>query len=954
MVVDLSPEDAIIDDEDMLVRETEDGGLEIDMDPAASAAQQKQVNDSENLADDLDPNENARIAQRIIELVDLDREARSEWIKKFKQGLEQCALIGDGPPSSVEGGATVVHPLIAEAAVQFQARAMEEIFPASGPVKCQIIGDKTPQLEQQRDRVEQHMNYQITVEDEQYFWDTDKMLLILALAGSTFKKTYPDEIDGIVTSRYVPAENVIVPYKATSLSNARRITHEFWLDPQEMEELQDEGFYLSQEKLKLQLPTEVAEQTIADDADSATASVDIDEDGQHHIYETAIRWKLPGTDAYEHYLISVSVEDVKCLSIRRNWEEVNGRKRRKTHFTHYKYLPGLGFYGWGLFHLIGQLGKTVTDVLRALLDSAAAANFQGGFATRELKALGSEIRLKAGTYKVVDVAAEDMAKGFYTPPTKEPPQAMVNLLEILLDAGHRFGSTTEAMVGEGDQNTPVGTTIARIEQASKVYSGIHKRLHRAAQDEFKLRADLNAKHLVDQQEFVRDGSNLVIYPEDYDGRIDIIPVSDPNITSTPQRISIAEAQLTLARQDPQRFNVAEAYRRYLMALKVPDIDGILIDESKIPMLDPVSEGVRAMQGDAIRVFPEQDHGAHIAVHMAQLQMMASSPVTAAMAPALQAHIASHMANQYRVQMSMQLGVNLPDPAAIEPGEDSPMPPEVQDAISLAAAQMAMEQQQQQQEQGPDPESALKLAQAEKIRAEIEQMSRPDPKKDAEVEQIKVNTLKARSELPTADENAQKALDAALQQIAQFEQVMAENTRRDQKIEQALMNAMATVDALQQQIADAETRRAEEQKATQIADKQKADVEKVRQQESEKSAKAEAAAKELQSTIKDLSRQIADLEKQVAKQQKELEQAAKEMAKPRPEPAPAPAPASKEPMNLTVGPIVIGEKEMGEAVTKTIEITNANGETFVGTVTNTDKGKSVSLSKASAKPTQGKK
>lgn len=910
-IVDLTPPTERADG--MTIRPLEDGSLEIDLEGEGEIERGEPV-DAENLAENLTPQENAALAQRIIEMVDADIEARSGWIDKFKRGLEMAALIGDGDKPLIEGGATVVHPLISEAAVQFQARALAELFPASGPVKAMVVGEQTAEVQEQAQRIEQHMNWQMLEEDEGYFEDVDAMLLTLALSGSTFKKTYWDEESGIVTSRYVPAEDVIVPYKATSLRRARRVTHRFRLDQEQMSDLQDSGFYLSKDKVQLQRPSETSVSAIQEGSDASTESTDDEEDGDHEIYETAILRKMPFDTTAQHYLITVSKNDVRTLAVRRNSVKRNGREVRRERFVHYKYLPGMGFYGWGLFHFIGGLAKAATDTLRALLDAAAVATWQGGFATKEAKALGSEIRIKPGVWQLADITAEELNKAFYTPPYREPPTALVQLMDIIVNAGQRFGSTTEAMVGEGKENVPVGTTIARIEQASKVYSGIHKRLHAAAKIEFRLRADLNAEYLQEALEFSLNGSNFSITPEDYDGRVDVVPVSDPNIVSTPQRIALAQAQLELARMNPAHFDVLEAERRYLQALQAPEIDKVLIGPDQVPMLDPVSEGARAMTGEAIKAFPEQDHAAHLAVHMAQLQMTVGSPVEQIAAPALQAHIAQHMAQQYRVQMSMQLGVNLPDPSAIKPGEESPMPPEVQDAIGLAAAQMLAHQQAAQQQDGPpDPESALKMAQADKTAAEAEEVRQ------------RVATTAAQA--GATEQAAAQLIQPMAEQLQAAMEALQANAERDQKVEQALMNVMAELEDIRAGTAEKEQAVAAQEVQRRTDEQRKVETERAK-------AESEKRIEALTKQIDDLRRLIDDMKKEAKIRDEERAKAEKEHERKEAKEGGEKSDSAVAPQ-ITIGPIVI-EKAGGA---KTFEIKKTPDGKYVGTSKEAPNGES---------------
>lgn len=887
--------------------ELPDGSTEVDLNPGDDDVASTVV-DEENLAESLSAWDASRIAMDIIEQVDLDKQSRAGWLDKIKKGLERCAIIGDGLAPGAEGGAMVVHPLVGEAAVQFQARAMEEVFPAAGPVKTQVIGRTSRELTEQAERVEGHMNWQMLEEDEGYYADSDQLLFVLSLMGSQFRRTYWNSRLKQISSERADPEFLIVPYTAKSLLDAPRITYEMYVDQIDMEEYQATGFYLSADKVALQQPSETGVSDIVQQADSSTESVDEEKDTRHKLYETITRLKLPDTEDFDEYIVTVSVEDQKLLAIRRNKITVRGVERRREHWTHWKYLPGLGFYGTGLLYWLGSLNDAATGALRGQLDAAQAANFQGGFATRELKALGQEISVKFGKWKVVDATSEDLAKGFYTPPFREPTPALTQLFEILVQTGQRFGSTTEAMVGEGSNNVPVGTTIARIEQATKVYSGIHRRCHRALMHEIRLRTLLNRERLEEQSEFILKGKSLIIYPEDYSDDIDVLPVSDPNIVSTPQRIQIAEAQLQLARANPANFDMYEVEERYLQALKVPDINGIHRRPDAVPMLDPISEGVRAMVGQAIKVYPEQDHQAHIMVHMQQMQSAVGSPVEQIAVPLLQSHIAQHMASQYRMQMSAMLGVEIPDPTGLKGDEESPIPPEAQDQIGMAAAQAAAQAQKQQQEEAPpDPEAVLKMAQARKTEAEA---------------------MEVENRLQAGDQDARALLEQAMQQMQEMQAALQEGIARDQKAEQDRLDMMATIDDLQQQIAQMG-----QQQGAAKGDAEKAirDAIEIRRANIDADAKKEVAKaqaiaerdkEKLQRALDDQAKQLAELAKELGKLQKERESEAKEKATPAPASSAQAAPLPP----ITVGPIII---EKGPGAARTIQIKANEDGSFTG-------------------------
>ena len=866
-----------------LVRALPDGGMELDFDPE-SEEDDEDLLDDDNLAENMSAQELSTLAQELLESVESDIQSREAWHEAFKRGLEECAIDGNEPTSTRKGGATVVHPLIAEAAVQFQARAIAELFPSAGPVKGMVIGEKSGEVEEQARRVEAHMNWQMIEEDESYYDDLDQMLLVLPFAGSTFKRTYWDELEGRVTSEWVRAENVIIPYKARSIRTAPRVTLQFWLEQHEMDQLRDRGVYLSQKKVELQRPTIVEKNDLIDSADKATETHVLEGDGQYHLYEVAC-WRYfkqdkladrgaDGEGRMHPYLITISGEDQKVLSIRRNWREQSDRLVPRQQITHYKYLPGLGVYGWGLFHFIGSLNKAATGALRGLLDAASAANFQGGFVSKEVAGAGKEILLEFGKWKSVEASSEDLKNGFFTPPFKDPSMALVQIFEALIASGQRFGSTTEAMVGDGNKDVPVGTTIARIEQASKVYSGIHRRLHAAAKHEFRLRAELNRQHLEHSQQFSLRDSNLTINPEDYNERVDVIPVSDPNMVSLAQRVTTAEAQITLARANPVNFDIREVERRYLEAIQAPDIDRLMPDPDDIPMMDPVTEGVLVMTGQAVKAYPEQDHQAHLAVHAAQMQLIQGSPAAQIAMPALQAHMADHMAQQYRVTMSAQLGIPIPDPG--KKRDKEALPPEVQDAISLRAG-MAAQQQQQQQAENPPPE-------VQKMMAEAEEASARAKKANAEAEEVGIRTLKTRQELATGDDGTGEAIQQAMAVVQEVQAALAENFKRDQLAEEDRMNLVATVRELQEELAAVKMQGAEVMAQRETADGESVEILKAKIDASAKVEVAKVAAADkaqitaLQAQIDELKRMLSEREKEKAEKDDEGEK--KEKAEPK--------------------------------------------------------------------------
>lgn len=686
--------------------------IQVDLD-GSSGVSDLEMGHAGNLAEVIeDEGYLTRIAMDVIETTKVDLDSRAEWDRKLERGLEILGLTE--VPTRVgpfKGASTVVYPLLAEAAVQFQARAIDEIFPPTGPVKGVVVGDKTREKEEQRDRVEAHMNYMLTVEDPTFFWEVDQMLFVLPLAGSAFKRVFHDEDADKNVSRLIQAQDFIVPYVATSLQEAPRCTYRYYVSRNRAKVKMYTG-----EWRQIDLAPPSAEDAssgnardLKEDIDKAEGRVRVyhDDDHRHTILEQHVELDLRG---YEHldenedptgiklpYVVTVDSATQRTLAIRRNWLEDDDKlvPTKRMWFVHHKYLPGLGFYGYGLVHLIGSLCDAATGTVRAVLDSAAFASLQGGFkATDGGGAASGTVTLEPGVYKDSGQTAEELSKSFYTPPFKEPSPAMAQMLEILVDAGRRFASITEASVGDASNMGPVGTTVALIEQGQKVFSAIHKRLHRSQGEEFQLLAKLNFEYLPEEgYPFEVHGASRMIMAQDYDKRVDIVPASDPNIFSQTQRIAIAQGGLELAVAAPQLYDLYEVHRRMHEALRTPDIDTILRDPRKVPRADPITENMMMLTGRPAQAYPDQAHEAHIAVHMSFMQNPefgggpeASKIIGGPMA----AHIAQHLAYLYAQRAYQAAGIAIPVNLAAQPGEPvlPPMDPQVENQIAIAAAQVA--------------------------------------------------------------------------------------------------------------------------------------------------------------------------------------------------------------------------------------------------------------------------
>lgn len=656
--------------DDLRVETLPDGDVLIG-DPVLDAIEESDSNFDANLAEDIDEKQSSRKAGILTGYFENDESARSEWKERYKQGLltldPEGGMDENEEERAIRGLSTVVHPLIAEAATQFNAKAIAELYPAGGPVKTTIIGEPNEETEDQARRVKEFMNYQIMEQMPEYFPDLDQMLFHLPLVGQTFKKVWWDANLSRQCSQFVKAEDFVVAPESKDLHTSPRYTHIIKMPKNDYNRYVAAGWYL---------PSEYTGDSYDEDDGYTTQrieGIDKDDDSdddvmtllEMHCYEA-----FEGIDGIEDeesenlvmlpYVITIDYDSEKIVAIRRNWDEDDEDKKRRDWFVSYKFLPGLGFYGFGLYHMIGGLGRAATGSLRALLDSAAFANMQGGFKLKG-RVSGGEIDVNPGEFVDLDATVDDVNKAIMPLPFKEPSQSLFNLLGFIVQAGQRFASTSDLNVGDVNPNAPVGSTVALIEQGSKAFSAIHKRLHYSQGQEFKLLAKLNAEHLEESFQFSVAGSSETIFAADFDDRVDIIPVSDPNIFSTAQRIAQAQAILQMAQSAPQLHDLYEAYKRMYEAIRIPNIDEILIKPEEAPRTDPIDENMSIMYGKPIKAFPEQDHEAHIAVHIQFMQdpSLAGNPAAQTMQPILIAHIAEHVALLYRQRMEASINMPLP-------------------------------------------------------------------------------------------------------------------------------------------------------------------------------------------------------------------------------------------------------------------------------------------------------
>ena len=630
--------------------------VDIDQEQTEKEEEAFESNHYSNLAEELPEQEINLIGKELVRAYEDDKSSRKNWEDQYSKGLRMLGVVVEDRQDPFPGASGVHHPLLAEAATQFQARAIAEIFPAGGPVKTQVIGKVTDKKLDQSQRVQDFMNFQITQEIPDYFNELDQMLFYLALAGSAFKKVYFDNTLDRICSKFVPAEEFVISMENTDLETAERYTQVMKLTRNDIRKHQVSGYYKdiplsSSETSPGSNDGDMVDQTLQR-LEGMTPSM---ADKIHTVLEVHTNLDL-GEDKNElalPYIVTIDLDSQKVLSIRRNWKEEDSLRRKRTYFIHYKYLPGLGFYGFGLIQMIGGLQHASTGALRALLDSAAFANLNGGFRAKGARIEGGDITVSPGEWVEVEAYGDDLRKSFIPLPFKEPSPTLLQLLGVLTESGRRFASIADAMIGDSAGSGPVGTTIALIEQGSKVYSAIHKRIHQAQGREFKLIYELNGEYLDDEYSFEVIGENKKIRRKDFTASISVVPVSDPNIFSQAQRIALAQTGLQLAQASPDIIDVKEATRRFLQALNIPDYMDLMIEDEDTPRRDPVSENMALLNGKPIQVFEDQDHQAHIQVHSQFIndpRFGGNPEAKERLYPAMLAHIGQHMAFLYQQQM----------------------------------------------------------------------------------------------------------------------------------------------------------------------------------------------------------------------------------------------------------------------------------------------------------------
>ena len=728
----------------------------------------------ENLAEMIDERELYTIATELVSNYQDDLDSRDDWFHTYTEGLDLLGINAESRSQPFIGASGVHHPILAEAVTQFQAQAYKELLPAGGPVDTEVLGVTDDAKLEKANRVKNFMNYQITYKMEEYDPEMDQLLFYLPLSGSAFKKVYYDPAVGRAVARFVKAEDLVVPYYAVDLLTSPRITHVIHMTENELRKLQISGFYRDVEMSSPESGTDTTEvDAKIDELQGLSRTIN---DEEYTLLEMHVDLDIEGyqdTDANGEetgiglpYIVTICKDNNEILAIRPNYSENDPMKKKIEYFTHYKFLPGLGFYGFGLIHMMGGLTKSVTAILRQLIDAGTLSNLPAGFKSRGLNIQRNDDPLQPGEWRDVDAPGGKLQDSFLPLPYKEPSGTLTTLLGALVDSGKRFAATVEDPTGDGNSEAPVGTTVALLEKGQKVMSAIHKRLLYAQRCEFKILKRVFGEFLPPEYPYQVQGASENVFREDFDNSVDVIPVSDPNIFSMTQRITLAQTQLQMAQAAPELHDLREAYRKMYLALNIKDIDSILPPEEEIPPRDPISEQTATLTGDPIKAYEFQNQEAYIASHSAFLQnpMAQQNP---AVVQAISANIQERQAMLYRLQIEQALGQPLPP-------LDQPMPPELMNEIAMAAvaatqqvtgqAQAMMQAQMIAQQ---DPQRQMFEEQLQLEREQLMQKEQEDMR-DKEVEmakaQLDAQVKREKIEADARKEDTKAAID--LQELEQ--------------------------------------------------------------------------------------------------------------------------------------------------------------------------------------------
>ena len=795
---------------DAVAISTDDGGIVIDFDPDSGEVSDDDGFDS-NLAEHMEDTVLQRLASQLNGEFEGDRNSRADWARAYTRGLDLLGLKTDDRTTPWPGACGVYHPILTEAVVRFQSQAIMELFPASGPVKTKIVGEITDQKEEQALRIQQHMNYLLTEKMTEFRPETEQMLFSLPLAGSSFKKIYYDPNMGRVCSHFIPAEDFVVSYGASDLLTASRYTHMMRKGHNDVRKLQVAGLYRDIE-LSPNAPdySEIQEKYDQLDGENPT----YEHDDRYVLLEMHVDLDLEGYEDTDDdgeetgialpYVVTFVKGSSSVLSIRRNWYEDDPLRMKRLHFVHYQYMPGLGFYGFGLIHLIGGIAKSATSLLRQLGDAGTLANLPGGLKSRGLRIKGDDSPIMPGEFRDVDVPGGAIRDNITFLPYKEPSSVLHALLGEIVEEGRRFASITDLKLADMKQDAPVGTTLALIERSMKVMSAIQARLHDAMRKEFILIAGIVRDYAEDEYEYKADDKEA-IKSDDFDGRVDVIPVSDPNAATMSQRIMQYQAALQLSQSAPQMYDLPELHRQMLDVLGIQDAEKIIpLSEEMVPR-DPVSENMDVLNSKPLKAFIHQDQEAHIQVHMAAIQdpkiqqLVSQSPMAGTISAAMSAHVQEHLGFMYRKEIEKQLGVELPPP-------NEPLPEDVEVKLSRLVAEaaerlfnkdVAEAQQQQAQEQAQDPMFQLQQQELQLRMADIQRKAETDKarimfnaEKERSSQELERDKMAQNAELEGVRLGVQvaKAQEEAAMKVSEAEEkAVLERARLSTEVAKALLD-----------------------------------------------------------------------------------------------------------------------------------------------------------------------
>ena len=701
--------------------EADDDGLEVEIEA-------KEATFEENLASEIDQGELLKVSDEVLDLIKVDLDSRKEWEKTYAEGIKLLGLKMEERTEPWDGACGVFHPLLSEAVVRFQSETIISTFPASGPVKTQIIGKVTPDKSQAASRVQEDMNYQLTEKMPEYRSEHERLLWSLPITGSAFKKVYFDPSLNRQVAMFVPAEDIIVPYGASDLQSSPRITHRMRKTENEIRKLMSQGFYLD-----IDLPDPEEIRTEIEKRQNEETGISAIKDERFTIYEVHCELDLPGfEDTKDGHTTQIALPYVitmlssgEVLAIRRNYIEEDPVKQKRMHFVHYIYIPGYGFYGFGLIHLVGGFAESATSLLRQLVDAGTLSNLPGGFKSKDLRVKGDDTPIAPGEWRDVDVTGMTIKDSIIPLPYKEPSATLFNLMNTIVEEGRRFASVADLKIADMSGQTPVGTTLAILERTLKVQSAVQARVHVAMRHEFKLLASIVRDYTPPIYNYETEGGPLAKM-SDYD-MVEVIPVSDPNASTMAQKVVQYQAALQLAQGAPDIYDLPLLHRQMLEVLGIKEVDKIVPLEDDFKPQDPVAENMNILNSKPVKAFLYQDHEAHMQVHMNMvqdpkiLQLVGQSPNAQAIQAAMQAHIAEHLAFQYRIEIEKMLGVPLPP-------EDEPLPEDIEVELSRAVAMasdkllqkdQAETQQQQAQQQAQDPILQLQQAEFQLKQAEFE-------------------------------------------------------------------------------------------------------------------------------------------------------------------------------------------------------------------------------------------